>query len=154
MQELVSGSSLVHNGDNHPIHHYLPPKVVLSVIEASLENFLASYLNEVEAIIQKNMQILVKDKLPMVDSFSPEIKNLSFNIEIIGRSFKIVPHNFFTYLVSEGIVVPYSTVENARRYRTSDGEYIYNPLSKEGVFIPESIGHDSWPNQSYSDILS
>ncbi len=106
----------------------LAPKGILSSIQQHLEHSLITYTNDIEHILFKRMESMCKTDL--------DIQSISFNIEIEGREFKLKCHNFFTYLLSEGIYIPSQEAWATRRFVTTSGEYIFDTLKLEGVYIP------------------
>lgn len=68
-----------------------------------------------------------------------DIKHINFHIELVNNEFIIKPHNFFTYLLSEGIYVPNNELGDSFIYKTGDGIYKMEIIENEQkfTFIPK-----------------
>lgn len=109
----------------------------------------SDFLNQVNDFFQSKLMTQVQALEEMMDAHMAEfiVKNgdssdadsVSFHIELSGNSFKLMPHNFFTYLLSEGIYVPLRILGDSFAYRTEAGLYKFEKDSNDcpyGCFIP------------------
>lgn len=109
---------------------YTKPKEILFQLDSLVEQSLAQSLIQIED--------LVSDQLKrFADSFDPDFKkeNLDFHIEVKEHKFKLIPYNFYTYLLSEGVKVTYGETQDRKYFQTKDSEYYYNSVELYGVAI-------------------
>lgn len=111
------------------------PQDILFYLQASLDTLVFKYLYVAEEAIQNKMRDFVlsfKDSIPSVHE---DVNNLSFNLEVQQNKLRIIPHNLYSLLVKEGIVLPYSQVSNINRIEHDNRIFVFNPIEKEPIVV-------------------
>jgi hypothetical protein len=113
--------------------YYLKDEEKPQKLIESLNNFfqakLASQVNSIEEMIDAHMSEYISN-----NGYIEDLQHISFHIELENNKFILKPHNFFTYLLSEGIYVPYKLLGENFIYRTNEGMYKMEKNNNEYTF--------------------
>jgi hypothetical protein len=109
---------------------YTKPKDILHQLDSLVEQSLAKSILQIEELVYDQLQRFARsyDK-----NFIPH--KIDFNIEVKDHKFKLVPGNFYTYLLSEGVQVTYEETKERKYYDTKEAEFYFNPLESYGVRV-------------------
>lgn len=110
---------------------FIKPIDILTMMDKALEESLLKHVDSVQEIIHDMLVNYVKNTGSHEDT-----QHIQFSIEVIGRNFKIKPHNLYTFILSDGICIPYAAVKDRNRYVVGSGTYVYDHLNKECIFAP------------------
>lgn len=110
---------------------FVKPADILGMMDRALEDSLLSHLGSIQDIIHDMLVNFVRN-----NGGHEDVQHIKFSIEVEGRNFKIKPLNLYTFILSDGICVPYSAVKDRNRYVVGDGTYVYNHLTKECIYAP------------------
>jgi hypothetical protein len=109
---------------------YTKPKEILFQLDSLVEQSLAQSLIQIED--------LVSDQLKrFAESYDQDFnkQNIDFHIQVKDHKFKLIPYNFYTYLLSEGVQVTYGETKDRKYFQTKSTEYYYNSIELYGVAI-------------------
>lgn len=108
--------------DNVPERYYFKDDEKPQKLISSINNFfrakLTSQVTALEEMIDAHMSEYVS-----TNGYTEDLNNISFHIELENHEFILKPHNFFTYLLSEGVYVPCKLLGDNFIYRTHEGMY-------------------------------
>lgn len=109
---------------------FAKPNAILQQLDNLLTQSIAASLNQVEELIMDQLERLAIENDPRAD-----LTEISFSVEVIEHKFKFIPNNFYTFLLSEGVYVPYDKVKDRKYIQYKGNEYYFNILEKYGVCI-------------------
>jgi hypothetical protein len=110
---------------------FVKPIEFLSMMDRALEESLLKHVDSIQDIIQDMLINYVQSNGAHEDT-----KHIQFSIEVTGRNFSIKPHNLYTFILSDGICVPYSSIHGINRYITDTGTYVFNPATLDCIYAP------------------
>jgi hypothetical protein len=113
---------------------YTRPKEILSQLDSLVEQSLAQSLLQIEELIYDQLK-------RFATSFDKDFKqeNIDFHIEVKEHRFKLIPCNFYTYLLSEGVAVTYDETKDRKYFQTKEAEYYYNAMEFYGVTMEKNV---------------
>lgn len=109
----------------------IKPSIFLSEVNKFFKAKLGSQVVTIEEMFHSHMDAFVEDY-----GKESDMDLIEFHMELSEFEFKFFPHNFFTYLLSEGIYVPPEELGENFIHRTQDGIYKYEKEKLMGYFIP------------------
>lgn len=107
-----------------------------SAFLSSVNNFFKAKLMSQVTTIEEILEAHMHEYAVSCGCSDEDAESIEFHLELINHEFKFVPHNFFTYLLSEGIYVPLSELGENFIYRTGEGMYKFEADKNFGCFIP------------------
>ena len=110
------------------------PTDILNYLQTSLDTLVSKYLYVAEEAIQKKMEDFVLSHNEISTRYQ-DIQNLSFHLELTNNIMKLVPHNLYTLVVSEGIVRPYSELCFINRYEIGDKIFVFDPVVNKAITV-------------------
>lgn len=114
------------------LHKYAKPNAILEQLEKLLVQSIAASLSQVEELILDQLE-----RFAIENDTTADLTPISFSVEASSTKFKFIPNNFYTYLLSEGVYVPYGKVKDRKYLEHKGNEYYYNALEKYGVCIDQ-----------------
>jgi hypothetical protein len=110
------------------------PTDFLSEVNKFFKAKLGSQVVTIEEMFQSHMDAFVE-----ASGKETDIEHIEFHMELKEFEFIFYPHNFFTYLLSEGIYIAPEELGENFVYRTKDGIYKFEKEKLKGFFIPQRL---------------
>jgi hypothetical protein len=123
---------LVNTGGSSPVFstvQHSSPKGLLDFINQSYHKAITLQISEIQDVLQAQLEHLVRNNV--LKGYSAETayedcSHIDFHIELANNTFKLVPHNLYTLILSNNEFVEYEKLKIVSRYITKNYTYIYD----------------------------